>query len=48
MLLSKVQQRYCYTQLRNHKEDLAFKPILVGCNLHFTGSLTASYLEMKG
>ena len=38
MFLSKVQQRYCYTQLCNYREKFVFKPIssqfnsFVGCN----------------
>ena len=42
MFLSKVQQSYCYIQLRNYKEEFVLKPInnqlniLVGCNLIYT------------
>ena len=50
----KVQQSYYYTQLCNYREEFVFKPIsnqfniVVGCNLSFTRSLNASYLEMDG
>ena len=52
MFLSKVQQSYCYTQLCNYREEFVFKPIssqfniVADCNLSFTRSLNASYLEM--
>ena len=54
MFLSKVQQSYCYTQLCDYREEFEFKSIsnqlniLVSCNLNFTRSLNASYLEMDG
>ena len=54
MLLSKAQQSYCYTQLCNYREEFVLKPfsdwlnILVTCNLSFTWSLNASYLEIDG
>ena len=53
MFLSKVQQNFCYSQLCNYKEEFfLFKPIsnqlniLVGCNLSFSRSLNAFYLEL--
>ena len=45
---------YWYIQLCNYREKIVFKPIssqfniVVGCNLSFTRSLNASYLEMDG
>ena len=52
MLLRKVQQSYCYTQLCNNREEFLSKPIIsqfnivVSCNLSFTRSLNASYIDM--
>ena len=53
MFSSKVQQSYCYTQLRDYREKFVFKPInsqfnIVGCNLSFTRFLNGSYLEVDG
>ena len=54
MFLSKAQQSYSYTQFCNYREEFVFKPIssqfniFVGCNLNFSRSLNASYLEMDG
>ena len=54
MFLSKVQQSYCYTQLRNYKEKFVCKPIssqfhiFLGWNLSFTRFLNVSYFEMDG
>ena len=54
MSVSKVQQSDCYTQLCYYGEEYVVKPmsnqlsIFLGCNLSFTKSLKASYLEMVG
>ena len=51
MFLSKGQQSYCYPQLCNYKEEFVFSNqlnIVVDCNLNFTRSLNASYIEMDG
>ena len=48
MLLSKIQQSCCYSQMCNYGIAIAFKPIrkqlniVVACNLSFTRSLNAS------
>lgn len=54
MLLSKVQQNDCYTQLCNYREEFVSKPIsnqlniLVGCNLSFKRSLNETYNSYFG
>ena len=52
MLLSKVQQSYCFSQLCNYGEAFLFKPIcnqlniISGCNLGLIKSLNG-YITLK-
>ena len=54
MFLSKIKNSYHYIQLRNYRKSFVYEPvsnqlqIFWGCNLNFTRSLNASYLETAG